>query len=76
MIKRNDKVLVGFSGNLSSTCLLSLIRYGDSLDTAKKIPFQYSILFIDGNFLHITLFLDLYLLFYIVCIYFLLFNTF
>ncbi|KAB7496146.1 Cytoplasmic tRNA 2-thiolation protein 2-A [Armadillidium nasatum] len=51
-IKHGDKVLVAFSGGISSTCLLHLIRQGLDEPATKKLQFHPHVLFINESILN------------------------
>lgn len=49
LIKSDDRILVGFSGGLSSIALVDLIRRGLDEQQFQKLRFKPFLLFIDGN---------------------------
>ncbi|OTF71931.1 cytoplasmic tRNA 2-thiolation protein 2-like protein [Euroglyphus maynei] len=49
LIKSEDRILVGFSGGLSSVALVDLIRRGLDEEQFQKLRFIPYLLFIDGN---------------------------
>lgn len=50
LIRRDDSILVDYSGELNSTVLLHLIKAGMSESAHKKLVFKTTILYIDGKF--------------------------
>lgn len=49
LVRKGDKVLVGFSGSSSSLALLHLIMTGIKEEAHKKLVFEPCIVYIDGK---------------------------